>query len=133
MIEILSYLSPIFLIGTLILSIFVVGGVFINKFNNESTRKTYPKWRIVLLYIAMICGYVGGSINEYLVFEDDVSSLSNLIIVIAFYVASTIVITIAMLKNPDGTDERGQEIDYRNVQFFIILVVGLMPIILLSY
>ena len=125
-------LSAVLLIITLIISLFVVSGVFINKFKGADSETTYPKWRIRLLYAAILCGYSSGVLNEIVLFQNDESSLSNLIIVSLFYAVSTVLITFITMKEPVQEDENGQKVDYRNVQFFLALILGFMPIILLS-
>lgn len=125
-------LSAVLLIITLIISLFVVSGVFINKFKGEDSETTYPKWRIRLLYAAILCGYSSGVLNEIVLFQNDESSLSNLIIVSLFYAVSTVLVTFLAMKKPVQEDENGQKVDYRNVQFFLVLILGFMPIILLS-
>lgn len=124
-------LSAVLLIITLIVSLFVVAGVFINKFKGADSETTYPKWRTRLLYAAILCGYSSGVLNEIVLFQNDESSLSNLIIVSLFYAVSTVLITFITMKTVQE-DENGQKVDYRNVQFFLALILGFMPIILLS-
>lgn len=124
-------LSAVLLIITLIVSLFVVAGVFINKFKGADSETTYPKWRTRLLYAAILCGYSSGVLNEIVLFQNDESSLSNLIIVSLFYAVSTVLITFITMKTVQE-DENGQKVDYRNVQFFLVLILGFMPIILLS-
>lgn len=124
-------LSAVLLIITLIVSLFVVAGVFINKFKGGDSETTYPKWRTRLLYAAILCGYSSGVLNEIVLFQNDESSLSNLIIVSLFYAVSTVLITFITMKTVQE-DENGQKVDYRNVQFFLALILGFMPIILLS-
>lgn len=125
-------LSAVLLIITLIVSLFVVSGVFINKFKGADSETTYPKWRTRLLYAAILCGYSSGVLNEIVLFQNDESSLSNLIIVSLFYTVSTVLVTFLAMKKPIQEDENGQKVDYRNVQFFLVLILGFMPIILLS-
>lgn len=132
MLDFLLMISPVLLILTLTISVFVVGGVFVHKFKNSSDEKTYPRWRVLVLYAGVLCGYISGLIYEIALFNDDMSSLKNLVFVSFFYLASAIMVSFFAFKRPIGEDEDGQKIDYRSVQFFLVLALGFLPIILLS-
>ena len=133
MIELIEVLSLIFLILTLFLSVFVVSGVFVSEFKNETLEKTYPRWRVVILWIALLLGYISGIMNEVLLYQDNMSTLKNVAFVSGFYLISSVIVSYFALKNPIGEDENGQKVHYHNVQFFLILALGFLPMIILSY
>lgn len=132
MIEILSTIATVFLFFTLILTVFTVGGVFIGKIRNDETRKVYPRWRVYTMYVAVVFCHLSGMMNEYVIFSGDLSTLKNLIIGVMFYVVAFIAVSFFAFKNPEGEDSNGQIVDFRNLQFFLIVVIGYMPIIILS-